>query len=117
MFKLLKINNTEIPDPEGDFTISKIDKFNKYEGEDGSITIEAIRTGMVDVKVTYIGQTVDNLMVIANALKLVSDVEIFDPAINNLRTIVARVSNITMGKNYHKNNVSMWSLSFNISEI
>ena len=117
MFKLLKINNIELPDPDGGFTVSKTDKFNEYEGEDGSVTIEAIRTGMADVKVTYVGQDVNALMTIANALSLVSTVVFFDPSINDEKTITAKISGVSMGKVHHRHDVSVWSLSFNVTEI
>lgn len=117
MFKLLKINNIELPDPEGTFTVDKRDKFNEYEGEDGSVTVEAVRTGMTDVKVSYIGQKASDLAKILNALSLVSTVVIFDPAINDQRTITAKITDISMGRVFHKYNTSVWSLSFNITEI
>lgn len=117
MFKLLKINNIELPDPDGGFSVSKMDKFNEYEGEDGSVTIEAIRTGMTDVKVTYTGQNANALATIANALSLVSTVVFFDPSINDVKTITAKISGISFGKVHHRHNVSVWSLSFNVTEI
>ena len=117
MFKLLKINNVELPDPDGDFTVSKTDKFNEYEGEDGSVTIEAVRTGMTDVKVTYVGQDVNALATIAKALTLVSEVVFFDPSLNEEKTITAKISGISMGEVHHRHNVSVWSLTFNITEI
>ena len=117
MFKLLKINNVELPDPEGGFTVSKTNKFNEYEGEDGSVTIESVRTGMTNAKVTYIGQKSSDLADISNALSLVSEVVIFDPAINDQRTITAKITDVSMGKVFHRHDVSVWSLSFNITEI
>lgn len=117
MFKLLKINNIELPDPDGGFTVSKKDKFNEYEGEDGSVTIEAIRTGMIDVKVSYRGQDVDALRTISNALSLVSTVVFFDPSIGDEKSITAKISGISFGKVHHRHDVSVWSLSFNVTEI
>lgn len=117
MFKLLSINGVDFPDPEGGLSITRIDKYNAYESEDGHTTIESIREGMIDVSVSIKVQEVAQLRVLSAALSLVSTVNIFDPGENREKTITAKITDVKMDKVAHKSSASLWSLSFNISEL
>lgn len=117
MFKLLKINNIELPDPEGTFTVGKRDKFNEYETEDGKTTVEVVRQGIISLSVSFNGLTEAMVKRICDAITLVSTVEVFDPAIGKTKEITAKVTDIKTKKIWFKNNVSIWSLSFNVDEL
>ena len=117
MYKLLKINDVDFPEPYGSFTLSKSDKVNEYECEDGSSTIEIVRVGVVSLKVAYNALTVDKVRELCDAISTVSNVTVFDPQTNTIKSIKAHVSNIQTGKMYHKNDLSVWSLSFDINEL
>ena len=117
MFKLLKINTVELPDAEGDFTINKHDKFNEYETEDGKTTVETIRQGIVSLSVSFNGLTETMVKTICDAITLVSTVEVFDPALGQPKEITAKITGVKTTKIWFRNNVSIWSLSFNVDEL
>lgn len=117
MYKLLKVNGVSLPKPEGDYSISKKDKYNEYEGEDGNSTVEVIRQGIISLSVSYNYVTEKHLKEMADALKLVSEVEIFDPTQQKIRKITAKISGIKTKMIYYKNGISIWSLSFDVDEL
>lgn len=117
MYKLLSINGVEFPELYESFTLGKNDKVNEYNCEDGSSTIEIVRIGVVDLKLSYKSLTVKKIKELCGAIEAVSDVTVFDPTNNNTRTIRAYISNLNIGKLYHKNNRSAWSLSFDVKEL
>lgn len=117
MHKLLKINNVDFPEPYGEFALNKNDKVNEYRCEDGTSTIEIIRTGVVDLKVAYESLTAEKVRDLSNALKTVSSVVVFDPNTNSTKTITAFISNVNVRKVYHRHELSVWSLSFDVKEL
>ena len=117
MFKLLTINGVPLPKPEGDFTITKKDKYNEYEGEDGSSTVEVIRQGILSLSVSYNYITEQHLKTITDAIRLVSQVEVYDPALRTTRTLTAKITNLKNKMLYYKNDISVWTLSFNLDEL
>lgn len=117
MYKLLNINNVDFPEPHGSFSLSKTDKVNEYQCEDGTSTIEIVRVGVVALKVSYNALTIDKVRELCGAISTVSNVTIFDPQTNATKVIKAQVSNIQTGKVHHKNDLSVWSLSFDINEL
>jgi hypothetical protein len=57
------------------------------------------------------------LKTICDAIRLVSTVEVFDPALGQTKEITAKITGVRTTKIWFKNNVSVWSLSFNIDEL
>lgn len=117
MYKLLEVNGVILPDPEGNYDISLGEKFNEYEGEDGSKTIEVIREGMINCNVSYKGLHAEKVKEIQDALKIVSTVVVFDPTSDSTKEITAKITDVKTQKKHHKNNISVWSLSFKIEEL
>lgn len=117
MHKLLSINGVSLPKPEGDYSITKKDKYNEYEGEDGSSTVEVIRQGVIALSVSYNYVTERHLNEINDAIRLVSEVEVFDPTIRKVKKFTAKISGIKTKMLYYKNEISIWSLSFDVDEL
>lgn len=117
MYKLLSINGVTLPQPEGDYTITKNDKYNEYEGEDGTSTVEVIRQGIISLSVSYNYVKEKQLKKITDAIKLVSEVVVFDPTKQTTRTISAKVTGIKTKMIYYKNGISVWSLAFDVEEL
>lgn len=117
MYKLLSVNGCRLPNPEGSYEISREDKYNEYEAEDGSKTVEVIRQDVISLSASYTGLTEKQLKSIMDSLQLVSSVCAYDPARQTTRTFNAKVTGIKSGKVWYRNNISMWSLSFNIEEL
>ena len=117
MYKLLSINGVSLPKPEGDYSITKNDKYNEYEGEDGSSTVEVIRRGIISLSVAYNYVTEKHLKEITDAINLVSEVYVFDPTKGVVRNITAKVTGIKTKMIYYKNGISIWTLSFDVEEL
>lgn len=117
MYKLLKINGIGLPDPSGEYSVSYQDIYNEYETENGKTIVEVIRENRLKVKISFIGQKVMKIKEIAEALKLVSQVEAFDPSKNDTRVFDVLISNVDMKKVHHRGDLSVWSLSFDIKEL
>ena len=117
MYKLLSANGTDLLDPEGSYQLSKNDIVNEYEGENGRKTIEIVRQNVISGSVSYKGLTASMLKKIMDSLSLVTNFVLYDPSKEALVEIEARVSNIKANKIYHRDNISFWSLSFNIDEL
>lgn len=117
MYKLLSINDVPIKDPEGSFIISREDKYNEYEGENGHKTIEIIRSNVINISVSYKGLTAKQLKNIVSLLNIVTTFTLFDPATEEQKEITGLVDNMKTSKVYYKNGVSVWSLSFEIKEL
>lgn len=116
MYDLLKINNVTLPKP-AKFDISLDDKTNEFNAENGTRTIEVIRENIASISVGYDSLTADNFQTVKGALSKISQVTYYNPATQTLRTVQMEVSNIMQGKNYHDNNISTWSLSFDLREL
>lgn len=117
MYKLLKINGVELPDPEGEFTINKKDKFNEYKTEDGKTTVEVIRQGIFSLSAKYNGLAEETVKTISGAIKLVSTVEVFDPDLGQTKEIKALVTDVKTKKVWYRYGLSVWSLSFSVDEL
>lgn len=117
MRKLLKINNVEIPDTEGEFAIDKSDKYNEYEAEDGSVIVEPIRQGVLSLSVSYNGLFEPDLLAIVGAIRLVSTVELYNPMTGTAETITAKITGVQTSKRVYKYGISVWSLSFQIDQL
>lgn len=99
MYKLLTINGVQLPKPEGDFSISLKDKYNEYEGEDGTATVEVIRQGILSLSVSFNGLPEDYLKTIVDAITLVSSVVIYNPMKMEMQTMTAKITGIKSKKN------------------
>lgn len=117
MYKIITANGISFKDPEGSFSLTKSDKINEYEGEDGHKTVESIRTDVISASVTYKGLTVEQLQTMCQALTTVTTFILFDATTNSQRQVTATVKDIKVNKVYHKNDLSVWSLSFDIAEL
>ena len=119
MYNLLTINNITCPHiDKGSITVSKDDTYNTYTGEDGYSTIEAVRSGRTSVSVSYKGLLEDDVKLVVGAITLVSSVVVYDPATDTTLTIAsAKITKVKMKKILYDNNVSAWSLSFQIEEL
>ena len=113
MLKLLTINDVELPDAEGAFSVSQETKLSEYEGENGVKTVEVIREDILSGNVSYKGLTAEKVKEIVNAITTVSAVKIYDA----LREVNALISGVSYDKKFYKNDVSVWSLSFKIEEL
>lgn len=116
LYDLLKINNVTFPKP-AKFDISLEDKTNEFNAENGTRTIEVIRENIASINVGYDSLTAATYQTARAALAKVSQVQYYNPATQTLRTVQMEVSNIASSKNYHDNNISTWSLSFNLREL
>ncbi len=117
MYKLLEINGVSLPDPEGSYSLSRKDKFNEYEGENGDKTIEVIREEILSCSVSYSGLEQKKIKEIMDAISLVSTVKVYDPKIGNVKGITAKITDVKTDKKFHKNGISVWSLSFKIEQL
>lgn len=117
MYRIINANGVDFRNPEGTFSLTKADKFNVYEGEDGHKTVESVRSDVISASVSYKGLTVDEVTEMCEALTTVTTFLIFDATTNTQRTITASVESIKVDKVYHKNDLSVWSLSFKIEEL
>ncbi len=117
MYNLLAINGVPLPKPEGDFTITKKDKYNEYHGDDGSSTVEVIRQGILSLSVSYNYITEQHLKTITDAISLVSSGEVFDPATRTTRPLTAKITGVRTKMLYYKNDISVWTLSFDVDEL
>lgn len=117
MYKLLSVNGTNLRDPDGSYNLSKKDIINEYEGEDGRKTLEVIRQNVISGNVTYKGLTSSMMKIIVSSLSTVTNFVLYDPTKDATVEIEAKVSNIKTSKVHHKNNLSVWTLSFDIDEL
>ena len=117
MLKLLTINDVELPDAEGAFSVSQETKLSEYEGENGVKTVEVIREDILSGNVSYKGLTAEKVKEIVYAITTVSSVKIYDAARDALREVNALISGVSYDKKFYKNDVSVWSLSFKIEEL
>lgn len=116
MYDLLKINNVTFPKPAG-FNIDLVDKTNDFEAENGQITVEIIREGIVNISVTYGSLLAAEVLRLKNAITKVSSVTFFNSYANTIQTKSMQVKNLKTVKQYHDNNISTWSLSFSLEEL
>lgn len=116
MTDILKINNVIFPLPAS-YEINLEDKTNEFEAENGQRTIEIIREGIVSIAVSYNSLTAQRLSALKSALTKVSTVKYYDPNTNAAIEKQMEVSGIRTGKQYYRNNISCWSLSFNLKEL
>lgn len=117
MYKLLTVNGVAFPIPEGDFSMELEDKFHEYEGEDGSSTVELIRRGIRSVSVSYNGLPEVHLKNLVGALRLVSEIELYNPMTRSVESITGKVTGVKTKKIWYQNNQSLWSLAFQIEEL
>ena len=117
MYKILSANGVEFTDPEGSFTLSKSDVVNEYEAENGHKTVEIVRSGKVSASASYTGLPVAQVKTIAETLKPVTTFRIYDALSDTRKDITARVTNVKVQKVFHKNDLSVWGLSFDLEEL
>lgn len=116
MTDILKINGVTFPLPAS-FDISLEDKTNEFEAENGTRTIEIIREGIVSINVSYGGLIATKLHTLKAALTKVSTVIYYDATANAAVTKTMEVRNIKTAKQYYKNDISVFSLSFELKEL
>lgn len=115
---LVKINNVDFPDPDkGTVTVNSNDLFNTYKTEDGGEVTEQIATGKLSAQVAYKGLFASDIVTLKSAITLVSSVVLYNPMTNTTATINARVTNCKAKIIAYYNNISLWSFSFDISEV
>ena len=117
MYKIITANGVSFTDPEGSFTLSKTDNVNEYEGEDGYKIIEIIRQNVISASVSYNALTVEQLKTMSEASTTVTVFRLYNPMTESVIDVTARVSSIQVKKVHHRNDVSVWSLSFKIDEL
>lgn len=117
MYKILSANGVDFPNPEGSFTLSKNDVVNEYEAENGHKTVEIVRSGKISASVSYNGLTVAQLNTISQALATVTTFQIYDGLTNSRKQVTAQVKNLKIQKVFHRNNLSVWALSFDLEEL
>lgn len=118
MMNLVTINNVAFPNPDkGTVSVDEVDVFNSYSTEDGGEVVEQIRTGKIKANVSYKGLQAADIATLNNAITLVSTVVMYNPHTNASKTITAKVTNKKAKIIAYYNNVSLWSLSFDIQEI
>lgn len=118
MMNLVTINNVACPNPnKGTVSFDLVDKYNSYETEDGGEVVESIRTGKVKCSVAYKGLFPDERKTIVDAIMLVSSVVLYNPNTDTSKTITAKVTNVKSKIIAYENNLSLWSLSFDIAEL
>lgn len=115
MYDLLKINNVTFPLPEGGFDISYEDITNDYEADDGKKVVEVIRSDVAKISVSYNGLLEAKVNTLIAALQTVSTVAFLRKG--TVQSCKMKVSNIKTAKVWYKNNISAWSLSFDLQEI
>lgn len=115
---LVKINNVDFPDPDkGTVTVNSNDLFNTYKTEDGGEVTEQIAVGKLKAQVSYRGLQASDITTLKSAITLVSTVVLYNPMTNTTATITARVTNCNTKMIAYYGNVSLWSFSFDISEV
>lgn len=118
MYNLLTINNVVCPNiDKGSITVSKDDTYNTYTGEDGHSSIEQVRSGKISADVSYKGLFEADVKRVAEAITLVSSVSLYDPTADAVVSISAKITKVKMKKVVYENNISAWSLSFQIEEL
>lgn len=117
MYKIITANGTSFTDPEGNFTLSKDDDVNEYKGEDGHTIIEIVRQNVISASVSYNALTVEQLKIMSEALTTVTTFTLYDPMTDSTIDVTARVSSVQVKKVHHRNDVSVWSLSFKIEQL
>ena len=115
MYDLLKINNTTFPLPEGGFDVEYTDITNDYEADDGKTVVEVIRLDVAKISVSYKGLIETKVNTLLAALQTVSTVSFLRKGA--VQSCQMKVSNIKTAKVWYKDNVSAWSLSFELQEI
>ena len=115
MYDLLKINNVTFPLPEGGFDVEYTDITNDYEADDGKTVVEVIRADVAKISVSYKGLLETKVNTLLAALQTVSTVSFLQKG--TVQSCQMKVSNIKTSKVWYKNNVSAWSLSFDLQEI
>lgn len=118
MEKLLVVNGIVFPET-GNYNVSVSDKVNEYESESGSITVEIIRENIYKIDVSYGALPQDVFKRLSEAVGAVNEVTFYDPikASVQKRTMKADKSRIKTAKQYYKNDISVWSLSFALEEM
>lgn len=115
MYNLLEINNVAFPLPEGGFDVSYDDITNDYESDDGKTVVEVVRADVAKISVSYKGLLEAKVSTLLAALQTVSTVAFLRKG--TVQSCQMKVSNIKTAKVWYKNNVSAWSLSFDLQEI
>lgn len=117
---VLKVNGTEFPNvKKGSYTLTPITKYNEYEGEDGSSTIEEVNTGFYEGAVTYKALTQEEVYNLYRKLTLVSDIAILDPTSENriYRNMTCVVDNKKLPYIFNDEDLSVWGMSFRFRQI
>lgn len=119
MDELLKINNVIFPEIEGGYDISYEDKTNEYESESGETTVEVIRQKVCNISVKYNGLLESKLKELVSAIHVVNTVVYYNPTTGTVetKTMKADSNRINISKEYYKNGLSVWSLSFSLGEM
>ena len=115
MYDLLKINNVTFPLPEGGFNVSYSDITNDSESDDGKTVVEVIREDVASISVSYKGLLESKANELLAAIKTVNTVSFLRKG--TVQTCQMKASNIRTDKVWYKNNISAWSLSFDLQEI
>ena len=118
MMQLVTVNNVSFPNPDkGTVSVDLKDEYNSYTTEDGGEVVESIRTDKIFANVAYKGLTAEDIATLEAAITLVSTVVLYNPHTNASKTITAKITNRKSKIIAYYNNVSLWSLSFDMTEL
>ena len=115
MYNLLVINGVEFPTPEGSFEVKYKNITNEYEGESGQKTIEVIREDVASISVSYNGLLRSEVDTLHDALAIVNTVKFYKKGVET--QVSMKLTNVSTPKKYHKNNLSVWGMSFGLEEL
>lgn len=117
-YDLISINGYDAPDvKKGTVTVTPMQKYNEYEGEDGGKVIEIIAEGMLQGSVSYNGLLQSQIQAIMAVLRTVSTMTIYNPHTGNMRTFYALITVSDTSKIIHDQNGNAWSWGFTFEEI
>lgn len=115
---LLQINGYTIPNPKrNNLSLTKDNKYNSYECEDGSVKIEPIRIDNYSGNITFNGLFENDLKNITDNISLVSTLVFYSPYTNSNVEIKALIKNIKSSNIITETDKNAWSLSFSFEEL
>lgn len=115
---ILEINGQTIPPIiKGTMTLSEVDSFNEYKGENGESTIEEISTGMIEGSVNFRALLQSDLQTIYASITKVSIVRYYDPRDGQTKSINALIDNKNFPYKFKDANADVWGFSFSFRQI
>lgn len=117
MYDLIKLNNYTMPEMGG-FTLSEDSIKNIFEADSGKRTIEIVKSGIHSISCKYDGLMEATVNSICEILANGTVTAVFHNPLNNTQTTKnMEVSGVSTSKNHYKNDLSNWSLSFDLDDL